>query len=157
MDKRCFGLRYFLMLALVVLAGPAAVGMKAGPTESLVGKWTAQSATIKRAGRPDESKTHPPNELTTEFKEDRTFVSVDRAHGEPVSVRGVYELTGEHTLKETIADADGPKSFVEKVRGKTVAMEYTLSGNSLTLVSRFGGRDDKGAGQSEVIFVRVAP
>ena len=147
------GARLFLLVLTGVCLGSCGKSSKLAAPE-LIGTWTAESESLKVTGHADEVKPHPPNELTMEFKQDGTFVTVDRSESDPVTMYGKFEVLPGNKIKESVTDATGPGKFVKQMAGRTVTMDYSLSGNRLTLEVRTPGPDGKEMSRIEVALVR---
>ena len=124
------GARLFLLVWIGVCLWSCGKGSTLAAPE-LIGTWTAESERLKVTGHADEVKPHPPNELNTEFKQDGTFVTVDRSESDPVTIHGKFEILPGNKIKESITDATGPGKFVKRMPGQSVTMDYSISGNPL--------------------------
>jgi hypothetical protein len=154
MNLMLFRLTRILLVAGLVSLN--ACGERKAANNELIGEWLGRSVTVKRAGHADETKAYKENELAMKFSADGTFVIEDRGvPNEQITMRGTYELPGDHRLKETIVDVTGAKFATDGMKGHTSNLEYDVSSDQLKIVRRMNDQAGNLVATTESTFVRA--
>ena len=131
-----------LVLTLSLATAISCAKAQVSPNE-LVGEWLARRVIFKRDGQPYMDKSMRDRECVLRFSADGRFAMDDRSGTPSIATSGSYEITHDHRLKWTYLDVQDPTGFTEGLRGRTLNLDFNVSGDQLSLARHYVSEDGK--------------